>query len=86
MNQCLERGPVLHPVVPDDSRLRDRVKVVSQFGDPSDAGPELHASSAREFESTADWPEHRRTVIHTDVQSWRSSLPACADWIRSLSH
>jgi hypothetical protein len=54
--------------------------------DPSDAGPEHQAASARDFESTVEWPEHRRAVIHTDEQNWRSSLPALAAWIRCLSH
>ena len=34
--------------------------------DPSDAGPELYAASAREFESPTEWPEQSRAVIDTD--------------------
>jgi predicted kinase len=54
--------------------------------DPSDAGPELHAASAREFESLDDWPGHRRARIHSDRVDWPASVSALAERIRSLSH
>jgi aminoglycoside phosphotransferase family enzyme/predicted kinase len=67
--------------------VRERLARRAAAGtDPSDAGPEHQAASARDFERTVEWPEHRRAVIHTDVQNWRSSLPGFAAWVRCLSH
>jgi len=53
--------------------------------DPSDAGPEHYAASAREFETPTEWPDERRARVHTDRQDWRASLPGVATWIRTLS-
>ena len=54
--------------------------------DPSDAGPEHYSRSARKFESPSEWPDASRAIVHTDQDDWRASLPALAEWIRSLAH
>jgi aminoglycoside phosphotransferase family enzyme/predicted kinase len=41
--------------------------------DPSDAGPELHAWSARRFEPPREWPRPWRAVVRTDAP-WRSAV------------
>jgi hypothetical protein len=53
--------------------------------DPSDAGPEHHAASAREFEGLEEWPEGSRARIYTDRDDWRATLPRLAAWIGMLS-
>jgi aminoglycoside phosphotransferase family enzyme/predicted kinase len=43
--------------------------------DPSDAGPETYAPSARDYEPPDEWPADRRAVVETDRDDWRSGLP-----------
>ncbi|HVP30802.1 MAG TPA: AAA family ATPase [Myxococcota bacterium] len=51
-------------------------------GDPSDAGPELHAWSVRRLERPDEWPRARRYVVRTDTP-WRRSAREIA---RRISH
>lgn len=51
--------------------------------DPSDAGPESHASSIRDFEPLDAWPAARRVRLATDRDPWRQQLAALARRIRS---
>jgi uncharacterized protein len=42
--------------------------------DPSDAGPESYAPSARRFEPPEEWAASRRARIATDRESWEAAL------------
>ncbi len=46
--------------------------------DPSDAGPELYASSAASWEPPDEWPAEARTRVRTDDASWRSAVEEAA--------
>jgi hypothetical protein len=46
--------------------------------DPSDAGPELYASSAAGWEPPDEWPGESRAVVRTDSAHWRESLAEAA--------
>jgi hypothetical protein len=66
--------------------VRERLSLRAAAGtDPSDAGPEHYAESARAFEGPTEWPERSRAVVHTDRDGWRVSLASLAARIRSGS-
>jgi len=57
---------------------RERLAARQRAGrDPSDAGPELHAISARRFEAPREWPRGARAVVRTDAP-WRGRVRALA--------
>jgi aminoglycoside phosphotransferase family enzyme/predicted kinase len=47
-------------------------------GDPSDAGPELHAQSVASYQTPDEWPEAQRQVIETHPDGWQSALEGIA--------
>ena len=47
-------------------------------GDPSDAGPELYASSAAGWEPPDEWPAELRAVVRTDGEHWRAAVADAA--------
>jgi uncharacterized protein len=51
--------------------------------DPSDAGPETYALSARDFEPPDEWPAARRATIETDRDDWPEALAPFAERMRS---
>jgi len=58
---------------------RARLEARARAGqDPSDAGPELYASSAAGWEPPAEWPAESRAVVRTDAEGWRDSLADAA--------
>lgn len=52
-------------------RLRARKQAAT---DPSDAGPELLATSLDRFEPPSEWPAEAREVVHTDRTGWEAQL------------
>lgn len=73
---------------------RARLEARARAGrDPSDAGPELYASSAAGWEPPDEWPAESRAVVRTDAPRWgegvtetalRFALGAPASRIREL--
>lgn len=57
------------------ARLAARTRAAS---DPSDAGPELLASSQAGFEPPAEWPAGERVAVATDRADWRAALERAA--------
>jgi len=52
-------------------------------GDPSDAGPELYASSAASFEPIGPMPGAEHRAVRTDEPTWRSELRRAARELRA---
>jgi hypothetical protein len=70
----------------NEAAARERLARRAEAGtDPSDAGPQHYAASASGFEAVTDWPQARRTRIHTDREGWRNELPDLAAWVRTAS-
>ena len=58
---------------------RSRLEARAREGrDPSDAGPELYASSAAGFEPTGEFPAESRALVRTDDVHWRAAVAAAA--------
>ena len=49
----------------------------------SDAGPDRHGPSSREFEAVDEWPAAERTIVDTDRDGWRGRLRELAIDLRS---
>jgi aminoglycoside phosphotransferase family enzyme/predicted kinase len=62
---------------------RERLAARQRAGsDPSDAGPDLLAASARGFEPPREWPRAARAVVRTDT-AWRGRVREIARrWLR----
>jgi predicted kinase len=59
----------------EESIARARLESRAREGrDPSDAGPELYASSAAGFEPPVEWPAEARAVVRTDTERWREAV------------
>jgi len=55
--------------------VRARLEARAREGrDPSDAGPELYASSAAGFEPPDEFPEAARALVRTDDPHWRAAV------------
>jgi len=67
----------------DPEVARERLaRRAAEGRDPSDAGPEAHARSLRDFEPWEEWPEARLASLATDSQDWPQRLEALRDRIR----
>jgi predicted kinase len=67
----------------DPDVARERMARRKEAGtDPSDAGPESYAPSARGFEPPEEWPASRRARVATDGESWEAALGPITDRIR----
>jgi len=53
-------------------------------GDPSDAGPEIYAQSAKSFEPVDEWPAAERATVRTDAPDWPRAADAVAERIDTL--
>lgn len=63
----------------EENVARERLARRAREGrDPSDAGPELLATSLARFEPPAEWPAERRAVAHSDRPGFESDLDALA--------
>jgi predicted kinase len=65
---------------------RARIARRAQAGtDPSDAGPDAYAPSARAFEPLHEWPEGRSAKVYTDRgDPWQRDLADLAERIRAV--
>jgi aminoglycoside phosphotransferase family enzyme/predicted kinase len=62
----------------------DRLARRAEQGDSlSDAGPERHGASVREFEAVDEWPAGERTTVDTGRDGWRDRLHELALDLRS---
>jgi CheY-like chemotaxis protein len=66
---------------------RARIARRAQAGtDPSDAGPDAYAPSARAFEPLHEWPEGRSAKVYTDRgDPWQRDLADLAERIRAAA-
>jgi hypothetical protein len=71
--------PWLVEVRCSEAVARERLERRAREGrDPSDAGPELLASSLARFEAPDEWPAERRLAVQSDSPGFAAELEAAA--------